>query len=507
MLKDFIKVLLLIFLATLASVAYAQDSENTSESVPKEFINIQQDVFDSLNLIFEKNSQELDVIQKKLSDNLDVIFEEKSQELSNIQSEVFQNLDGIFETNSKELADVQTDLNKLSKQISEIRLELSENKDFVVTEAINAAEGIVASGIKKSAGNVLFRINAIEEEMRNLTGIIEELQFYTRNIAIDATNRIGDLEFRLTELEGGDLLLLGKPREIGGNLNRLNNAELAVTEKSSYETAQKLLKDNDFQSALLEFNKLITAFPNSPLIASAYYNMGDAYSGLSDWELAVKSYFESLRLDPDGKYSVNALKVSYETILKLLNKNEYEIALLQFDKLLNLSSDEPLIAAVHYSKGNAHSGLNDYEAALKSYLKSFELEPDGKYATKALQSGYQTALESLNESDFKLAIIQFDKLINAIPDGPLLAAAHYSKGDTFIEMEKWKFAGKSYLESFKLEPNGKFAAKALMNVGISLGKMQKINEACNILSKVELRFPNNQIVEEAQNEMQILGCS
>ena len=353
MLKDFIKVLLLIFLATLASVAYAQDSENTSESVPKEFINIQQDVFDSLNLIFEKNSQELDVIQKKLSDNLDVIFEEKSQELSNIQSEVFQNLDGIFETNSKELADVQTDLNKLSKQISEIRLELSENKDFAVTEAINAAEGIVASGIKKSAGNVLFRINAIEEEMRNLTGIIEELQFYTRNIAIDATNRIGDLEFRLTELEGGDLLLLGKPREIGGNLNTLNNAELAVTEKSSYETAQKLLKDNDFQSALLEFNKLITAFPNSPLIASAYYNMGDAYSGLSDWELA----------------------------------------------------------------------------------------------------------------------------------------------------------GKSYLESFKLEPNGKFAAKALMNVGISLGKMQKINEACNILSKVELRFPNNQIVEEAQNEMQILGCS
>ena len=201
------------------------------------------------------------------------------------------------------------------------------------------------------------------------------------------------------------------------------------------------------------------------------------------------------------------IRDSYETILKLLNKNEYEIALLQFDKLLNLSSDEPLIAAVHYSKGNAYSGLNDYEAALKSYLKSFELEPDGKYATKALQSGYQTALKSLNESDFKLAIIQFDKLINAIPDGPLLAAAHYSKGDSFIEMEKWKFAGKSYLESFKLEPNGKFAAKALMNVGISLGKMQKINEACNILSKVELRFPNNQIVEEAQNEMQILGLS
>ena len=38
------------------------------------------------------------------------------------------------------------------------------------------------------------------------------------------------------------------------------------------------------------------------------------------------------------------------------------------------------------------------EAALKSYLKSFELEPDGKYATKALQSSYQTALNTLNAS-------------------------------------------------------------------------------------------------------------
>ena len=45
-----------------------------------------------------------------------------------------------------------------------------------------------------------------------------------------------------------------------------------------------------------------------------------------------------------------------------------------------------------------------------------------------------------------------------------------------------------------------------MNVGIGLGKLQKINEACNILSRVEVRFPWNQIVEEAQYEMQILGC-
>jgi TolA-binding protein len=46
-----------------------------------------------------------------------------------------------------------------------------------------------------------------------------------------------------------------------------------------------------------------------------------------------------------------------------------------------------------------------------------------------------------------------------------------------------------------------------MNVGISLGKMQKIDEACNILSKVELRFPKSEVAKEAKYEMQLFGCS
>ena len=431
MLSNFLKAILLTFLVPLATTSYAQESLDEMEDVPKEFSNFQQEVFDKLGLIFEKNSNELSAIQKKLSENLDIIFDERSQELTSIQEEVFQNLDSIFETNSKELSVVQSELNNLSEQISEIRLVLSENKASIVKDAIEASENIVASGIKKSAGSVLFRLDAIEEEIRNLTGIIEELQFYTKNIALDATNRIGDIEFRLTELEGGDLSLLGNSRIIGGNKETSNaNAELAITEKSSYDTALELLNNDKYELAIIEFDKLINAFPNGPLTVAAHYSKGDAYTGIKNWKLA-----------------------------------------------------------------------------LKNYLKSYELDSSGKSAAKALKASYQTALMSLNENNFELAIIQFDSLIDVIPNGPLLTAAHYSKGDAFSELEDWKSAGKSYLESFRLEPDGKHAAKALMNVGMSLGKMQKINEACNILSKVEIRFPRNQIVEEAQYEMQILGCS
>ena len=46
-----------------------------------------------------------------------------------------------------------------------------------------------------------------------------------------------------------------------------------------------------------------------------------------------------------------------------------------------------------------------------------------------------------------------------------------------------------------------------MNVGISLGKMQEINDACIILSRVEQRFPESEVLKEAKYEMQLFGCS
>jgi len=508
MLKNFFKALLIMFLTSFAIISYAQETVVESDDEPKEFGNFQQDVFDSLELIFKKNSEELNTIQQKLSDNLEIIFEERSQDLANIQEEVFINLDNIFETNSKELANVQSDLNNLNEQISAIRLELSEIKDSTIEDAIDAAKNVVASGIKESAGSVLFRLDVIEEEMRNLTGIIEELQFYTKNIALDATNRIGDIEFRLTELEGGDLSLLGNSRIIGGSKETSNaNAELAITEKSSYDNALELLNEDRFELAIIEFDKLINAFPNGPLTVAAHYSKGDAFFGMNSWMQAIDSYLESFKLEPSGKYAENAIKSSYDASLELLDQNEYQLALLKFDSLINISSDKNLLSSLYYSKGDAFTGIKNWKSALKNYLKSYELDPSGKSAAKALKASYQTALMSLNENNFELAIIQFDSLIDVIPNGPLLTAAHYSKGDAFSELEDWKSAGKSYLESFRLEPNGKYAAKALMNVGMSLGKMQKINEACNILSRVETRFPRNQIVEEAQYEMQILGCS
>ena len=67
----------------------------------------------------------------------------------------------------------------------------------------------------QTSGATAARVVELEDQIRRLNGRIEELEFRLRRIADDATRRFGDLEFRLTELEGGDVALLGDPVPLG----------------------------------------------------------------------------------------------------------------------------------------------------------------------------------------------------------------------------------------------------------------------------------------------------
>ena len=73
-----------------------------TEDVPKEFSDFQQEVFYSLELIFESNSKELSTIQKKLSENIDIIFEDRAIEL-----ELELIFDEMLQEESKELQEFQ----------------------------------------------------------------------------------------------------------------------------------------------------------------------------------------------------------------------------------------------------------------------------------------------------------------------------------------------------------------------------------------------------------------
>jgi TolA-binding protein len=142
-------------------------------------------------------------------------------------------------------------------------------------------------------GNTLLeRIDAIEAELQRLTSKTEELEFRINRITVDGTNRIGDLEFRLCEVEPGcDIGALGDTPSLGGVDSAAGvplpqpapdptGPALALGEQSDFDLARAAFEESDFQGAADKFTTFVQTYPGGPLSSEAYYLRGEALEGL-----------------------------------------------------------------------------------------------------------------------------------------------------------------------------------------------------------------------------------
>jgi tol-pal system protein YbgF len=202
------------------------------------------------------------------------------------------------------LADIRQQLTVLYVDVQRLKRELS------TTGGLN-------SGV--AGATPLDRLNAIEAELQRLTSKTEELEFRVNRITVDGTNRIGDLEFRLCELETGcDIAQLGDTPSLGGVDNgsdvptatpapSTGGPALAVGEQNDIERAQEALASGDFRSAADQLAAFGTTYPGSPLAAEADYLRGEALEGLGDMTEAARAYLASFSGDPTGAKAPDAL--------------------------------------------------------------------------------------------------------------------------------------------------------------------------------------------------------
>lgn len=208
------------------------------------------------------------------------------------------------EASQETLADIRQQLSLLYVDVQRLRTELSTTGGGSVTTTANSP---------------LDRLNAIEAELQRLTSKTEELEFRVNRITVDGTNRIGDLEFRLCEIEPGcDIGLLGDTPSLGGVDNAAEVAlpdagtntaapELAIGEQADFERASEALASGDFRSAADGFAAFVTSYPGGPLSAQAFYLRGQALEGLGEMSQAARAYLDSFSGDPSSTVAPQAL--------------------------------------------------------------------------------------------------------------------------------------------------------------------------------------------------------
>lgn len=204
------------------------------------------------------------------------------------------------------LADIRQDLTLLNVEIRQLKRELSTTGGSNVATGGNAA--------------LYDRVSAVERELQRITARTEELGFRINRIVQDGTNRIGDLEFRLVELEGGDVSTLGETSTLGGETEAAESAPsaapapvtqpetgMAMGEEADYRRAEEALANGDFRRAADLFATFNETYPGGPLGPGASLKRGEALAELGDTREAARAYLDAYSMDPGGDVAPDAL--------------------------------------------------------------------------------------------------------------------------------------------------------------------------------------------------------
>jgi tol-pal system protein YbgF len=203
------------------------------------------------------------------------------------------------------LADIRQELTVLFVELQKLKRELSTTG---------------SAGQLSGGGPLLDRVNAIESEVRRLTAKTEELEFRIERVVSDGTNRVGDLEFRLCELEPGcDIAGLEPGSTLGGVAPQTGGGtapapaplpegpELAVGERDDFERARAAFEAGDHAAAAEQLAAFLAAYPGSPLAGQAGLLRGRALEAAGQQSAAARAWLDTFSAAPEGPEAPEAL--------------------------------------------------------------------------------------------------------------------------------------------------------------------------------------------------------
>jgi len=213
------------------------------------------------------------------------------------------------------LADIRQELTVLFVELQKLKRELS-----------------TTSGVAQpSGGPLLDRVNAIESQVQDLTAKTEELEFRIDRVVRDGTNRIGDLEFRLCELEPEcDIADLETGTTLGGVMPEtgtepsppepdtdtgtetgtgtdLDSPQLAVSEREDFAQAADAHDAGEHARAAELFAAFLEAYPGSPLGDRARLLRAKALEADGQQSAAARAFLDAFSAAPDGPEAAEAL--------------------------------------------------------------------------------------------------------------------------------------------------------------------------------------------------------
>jgi tetratricopeptide (TPR) repeat protein len=188
-------------------------------------------------------------------------------------------------------------------------------------------------------------------------------------------------------------------------------------------------------------------------------------------QLALNSYDEAIKLDPNNPYYLNQKGVVYITKASILYKDkntEKEQALNQakeqFDKAVQLKSDYAAarfqIAMILKNQGNINQAIETLKEAIS-------------YSPNDVGLSFQTGFMYYQEKDFEKARAEFERTATLSPN---YSNGLYFLGLTYFELGQKSEALEKFLRVAEINPNNQEVQKIISNLNAGKRPLEGITE-------------------------------
>lgn len=122
------------------------------------------------------------------------------------------------------------------------------------------------------------------------------------------------------------------------------------------------------------------------------------------------------------------------------------------------------------------------------------------------QSDFDQGVAAAQSGDAVTAQSLLSRFISANPTSPLIGDAHFWLGEAYYATGDFREAARRYVDVADLYPGAQTAPRSLLKLGVTLNLLGQRDAACQTLREVSARYPNADVIGQAQTEARQAGC-
>ncbi|NVK87044.1 MAG: tol-pal system protein YbgF [Gammaproteobacteria bacterium] len=141
--------------------------------------------------------------------------------------------------------------------------------------------------------DIMFQINAMQQELQKLRGQIEEHQYQLKQLQERQRDLYSDIERRLAKLQNNSAATTTTTSPTTTTVDSGTASQSSVTDGDVHSDYQKIftkVRNKQYDEAIADYSAFLKQYPNSQYEASVHYWLGQIYYIQGKLPLALKSY-------------------------------------------------------------------------------------------------------------------------------------------------------------------------------------------------------------------------